>query len=632
MSLLAPIFLAGLSALAVPLVLHLIRRTSKETIEFSSTLFVDPADPPVTRRRQLDGPLLLLIRLLAITMLVLAFCRPFFESFTPLDNQPSRLSVLVIDQSASMRREGILEQVQEVVRQVRDGLIEDRNLLVYGFDETLKSYRVSADLADGQTPARADLDSAMDEAAQPGWRSGNLLDASQQIIEEVKRLQVERENEEVDIHFVSDLQTEASWSQFQQLPWPDRSSVHWHATRPTPAGNASVIRIPPRENESLSADAERIRVVNSADSNVLRFEVGFFKGDQWVGEREGVEVLPGRSRTIRLKLPQTTRQPNTDDVSELGEQQREEGNEELGIVPDEGFSAVDGVRLIGDEHEFDNRFFFIRPSVEPERVVILTKGKRDNAPEESSFFLKKLPVFVRGLQVDFEEWSTLAKGDPVESLKMLISQKTPLAIVGDLESVLDLSEPDLKALKATVELGGHLVVLMGSGADAKAIETFNEQLGLNIGIPDIEARSIEPRRLTRIDFGHPAMKQLSEPPYNNFSNIHVWRLTPLKLDDDWTTLAATDDGLPVLSSCEYENGRLTISSMNWVPSDSDFVLSSKFVPVVTGLLRPTSTGSERGSYTLGDRILENLSQAIDEPGLYDRTLAEQDQRKDLGER
>lgn len=50
MSFLAPLFLFGAAALALPLIFHLIRRTSKERVPFSSLMFLQPTPPRVTRK------------------------------------------------------------------------------------------------------------------------------------------------------------------------------------------------------------------------------------------------------------------------------------------------------------------------------------------------------------------------------------------------------------------------------------------------------------------------------------------------------------------------------------------------------------------------------------------------------
>lgn len=77
MGVLAPLYLAGLAALSLPLIFHLVRRTPRGRQEFSSLMFLLPSPPRLTRRSRLDQILLLLLRLAALALLAFAFARPF---------------------------------------------------------------------------------------------------------------------------------------------------------------------------------------------------------------------------------------------------------------------------------------------------------------------------------------------------------------------------------------------------------------------------------------------------------------------------------------------------------------------------------------------------------------------------
>ena len=76
MSFLAPLFLAGLAALAIPVVIHLVQRDSREPVRFPSLMFLSRIPHQTTRRRRVRHPLLLALRLLALALIVAAFARP----------------------------------------------------------------------------------------------------------------------------------------------------------------------------------------------------------------------------------------------------------------------------------------------------------------------------------------------------------------------------------------------------------------------------------------------------------------------------------------------------------------------------------------------------------------------------
>src|SRR5437667_6880236 len=75
MSFLAPAFLLGLAALAIPVFIHLIQRERKRVIEFPSLMFVRRIPYQSVRRRRIRHWLLLMMRAAAILMIVAAFAR-----------------------------------------------------------------------------------------------------------------------------------------------------------------------------------------------------------------------------------------------------------------------------------------------------------------------------------------------------------------------------------------------------------------------------------------------------------------------------------------------------------------------------------------------------------------------------
>ena len=71
--------------MAAPIVFHLIRRSPRGEVPFSSLMFLSPTPPRLTRRSRLDHWLLLLLRAAALCLLAFAFARPFLRQAARLD-------------------------------------------------------------------------------------------------------------------------------------------------------------------------------------------------------------------------------------------------------------------------------------------------------------------------------------------------------------------------------------------------------------------------------------------------------------------------------------------------------------------------------------------------------------------
>ena len=80
---LSPIFLVGLTALAIPLVIHLWSRRSGKTIKVGTIRFLRASDSHRFSSVKLQDSLLLFVRAVLIVLLVLLLARPILLSQAP---------------------------------------------------------------------------------------------------------------------------------------------------------------------------------------------------------------------------------------------------------------------------------------------------------------------------------------------------------------------------------------------------------------------------------------------------------------------------------------------------------------------------------------------------------------------
>ena len=113
MSFLFPAFLAGALAIAIPILLHFVRRQSAPPLAFSDLRFLRRAQSAAVRRRWLRDWLLLALRVAALLLLAAAFARPFYDA-TGLAGRP--VTIVALDRSFSMAFPGMFERARAAAR------------------------------------------------------------------------------------------------------------------------------------------------------------------------------------------------------------------------------------------------------------------------------------------------------------------------------------------------------------------------------------------------------------------------------------------------------------------------------------------------------------------------------------
>src|SRR4030095_11719111 len=136
MSFLTPLFFLGVAALAAPILVHLVRRTRAKKVQFPALIFVRQVPQRTIRRRTLQNLLLLLLRCLAILLIVIAFTRPFFSGRSAAKaNTAAGATLILIDNSLSMRREPLFAEAQRRAESAVDDSKNDEQIALLTFDQ-----------------------------------------------------------------------------------------------------------------------------------------------------------------------------------------------------------------------------------------------------------------------------------------------------------------------------------------------------------------------------------------------------------------------------------------------------------------------------------------------------------------
>lgn len=551
---LTPLYLAGLAALTLPLLLHLIRRTPRGRQAFSSLMFLAPSPPRLTRRSRIDHWLLLLLRLAALALLALAFARPFLResALLPLGDTAGRRVALLLDTSASMRRGDLWQQAIDRVESVLADLGPNDDVALFAFDDRVETLVDFSTQTSGPLASKPELVHSQLRGLAPTWSSTDLGSALVAVAGELDRTDDARQvAAESQLVLVSDLQQGSRTEALQAYEWPKNVPVVVHALSPRKPGNAWP-RLLAAEEGAVS-DAPRVRVTNSADSAADQFTVRWSAGDGQpiAGEASAIYVPPGQSRVVRLPRPDAE-------------------------------SAADRIVLSGDDAVFDNIYYVAPP--QPQQIGLLYLG-RDAADDP------------QGLRYYLE---LALADDPLRKVQVtsLDDENSPLPMADAAPDLIVVSRPVSAArreqLSRYVESGGTLLAVLLDRETAESLVTLWGDVelagGKSADDPIAESRATDDRThyqlLGEIDFAHPLFASFADPRYGDFTKIHFWRHQSVELAAEATTraIARFDNGDPAFMESARGDGRALLFAAGWRPDDSHLALSSKFVPLMQALV------------------------------------------------
>lgn len=563
MSFLAPFFLFGALAVALPVVFHLIRRTTREQTLFSSLMFLQSSPPRLTRKSRLEHLLLLLLRCLALCLLALGFARPFLKQNDTNDNTSGAAKhiVILVDTSASMRREGLWAEARKRAEAVLRRTSPADQVAVFTFDRQvspLLSFDQWKVLAAGDRVGQAV--SRLAEVS-PGWSSTQLGSALVRAAEELAEADLAKAAGPRQIVLISDLQEGSRLDQLQAYDWPKGIQLFVEPVKSRAAGNAGLQLV----TESADADRNtdlvvRVRVSNAAEAKREQFQVGWTRPETagFVGAAVDVYVPPGQSRVVAVPAP--TNAP--------------------------GMSQI---VLRGDDEPFDNTVFVLPPEAAHVSVLYLGADKADDMHQPLFFLRRALPETRR-------QAMQIIAHQPPEILPPNETDAASLVFVTD-------ALPDGTAgeLRERMLAGKTIVFAPKSAASASTLARL-------LGRDSVVMTEVKPDNyamLAEIDFRHPLFAPFADPRFSDFTKIHFWKYRRLDAATipDARVVARFDSGAPALLEIPVGKGRLFVLAAGWQPGDGQLALSSKFVPLLYSLLElGGGVNSQASQFLVGDSV------------------------------
>jgi hypothetical protein len=367
MAFLAPLFLAAMAAVALPVLLHLRRNRPKETVAFSTLMFLEESPPVTKTRSRLQDILLLMLRCLAIALLILAFARPFF----PAKDKPAAsadgaaMNFILIDTSASMRGEP-LDKALKTAESLMHGFPAKDWIAVAGFSDQLRPL-LDPERARGLAPGeRKPAALAVHPAVKADWKS-TKLDSSL-----LAAVAAAGDEAILRIHLIGDLQKGSALERLRGEIWPGTVQIIPHPVTPDEGWTNAGVRILPLENQ-----VQRARITNSEGSAKSDFTL------TWSGIAEKVQITvpPGESAVIEAPS---------------------------------GLSNEGQVLLTGDDFTYDNEASWVTPVGPVARVWYPEQSQAADATE-GAYFLG------RALQSTPDYSVEITAGQPQESPALTIT-------------------------------------------------------------------------------------------------------------------------------------------------------------------------------------------------------------------
>ena len=577
MSFLAPLFLAGLAALAIPVAIHLINRERKDVVEFPSLMFLQRIPYRSVRRQKLRHIFLLVLRCLALAILISAFARPFVRRSA--DARPAadgaRELVVLIDRSYSMGFADRTARAQAAARRAVAGVRGTDRATIIAFDAA--AVALTTPTADQATLATAI------GGVRPGseaTRYGPPLKLASQMLAGSNLPRKE-------VVLVSD---------FQRLGWSTRDDVTLPSgTTLTPvdiaAGDTVLADVAVAEvNVQRSEASERDRVVVAARLTNT--------GADALENAEVVLQLNGRdAETKRVTVP-----------AHGATQVRFAAM----AVPSGTSAGV--VRLAtsaagltrGNQLAANDRYFFtVSPDASISVLVVEPPASRTN---QTLYFMRALAIGDRpSFRVDAKKVGALTPGDlDGRSLVVLDEVAPPAGALG-------------ARLREFVASGGGLLIIAGDQLSAGL--ATSEWSGILPGtIGSVVDRAGEAGgTLAWIDYDHPVFDVFNAPRSGDFATARFLRYRRLTVRIDSAAspraqagdsasspqvVARFDDGAPALIERTVGRGKVLIWASTLDSYWSDLALQPVYLPFVHQLAKYAGRYSDARAWFTAGEVLD----------------------------
>jgi len=556
MGVLQPAFLLGALALGIPVLLHLIHRQRYPNVRFSTLDFFERTVKHNTLQTRLIDVLLLILRLVALALLVLACARPYLE--TESGGAPAAV-VIVLDNSGSMScslpGEGsgktALEAAKQSALRVVEGLqAGDRvailptvgprlDRLVYGTDSALEFLEgVRQEHQTGDLGAALEIGASL-VSTQTGELGRDLIIFS-------------------DGHA-------CEWSGVPPLDAVPAKTTLYHYSRAA-EGNLAVAGVELSEEPAPAGVPVRISVAvqnfGAKASGPVKVELTLHTYGGAFTPIAIRSIPPGETRVV--------------DFTHVFHSRDLQG----------GFAMVSGAE---DTYRADNTYYFIPAVRDVVRALVVNGVESSRASERASFFL------TRALQPTGTDSGgaglspVLVDEADASQLKSKVFYDYSVVVTANMGRF---SGKDAAKFKEYIRHGGAWLAFLGSQTD---IAAYNA-LGLLPGTLKVLHRPAMSVILEDFDRQNRALSWFARQGRGELSLFSFSRYFEFAADstDGTRVLATYSDGRPAIIEGRYGDGRVMAFTSNCHTDWADMPLRPAFLVMAQRLVEYLAGGLQPG--------------------------------------
>jgi len=582
MGFLNSLLLFGMTAISVPIIIHLINRRRIQRVTWAAMRFLRVTIQQNQRRLRIEDLILLALRCLLLILLALALARPVFRAggFSGT-GQVKSTAVILLDNSYSMGlsdgAQTRFEKATKAAEELVDALPGGSAMAIWLASDTVRPLipEPSRDLNLARKVVRE---------AKLSSRGSDLLPSLQQSV----KLLGERTALRKEIYLLTDGQALA-WKQWEQITGvlgAAKSEIHTH-----------LILVGEPEDHNLAVSNLRFASGLATLDQPLRFEVQV--------TNTGKEPI----RDVRVSLHVDNDPPSEEGTIAEIPAGAGKSISLFAKLRAEGFHSVTA-RIPGDRLTADDQRTVVVRALRELRVL-LVDGEPGHEPRESeTFFLRH--ALVPAPPADANRY--FVKVRVATAPELLTTRLDDYDVIG-LANVFDLPAQSVAALDQYLTRGGGLLVFPGGNINRAF---YNERLFLpaSFGEPVGDADNQEKfRKLQEKDYEHPFVTIWNDPAAGTLGSARFFKaypLSPAPWPDKRSSIGGAprvvlkyDDGTPAVMERTWGLGRVIQFSSTADTAWNDLPVRPSFVPLLY-----------RAVGGLVERQDEGLNVAVGEPFAY----------------